>query len=141
MIEAAGSPAATGALRNAGQVSVLAGDGVTIHSYMSPEDGDLVCSVIVETSNRLIIVDAQLLLPYARAVRMYAERLGKPIDRVILTHNHPDHFSGLEVFEDLPIHATAFTTYAVTTWGQGIMDFKRQTLGDRAGVYATKLVV
>jgi len=135
------SPTQTKSLQAAGQVSVLTGDAVTIHSYMAPEDGDLTCSVIIETAKRLIIVDAQLLMPYARAVRMYAERLGKPIDRVIVTHNHPDHFSGLEAFADLPIAATGFTTYALSNWGKGIMDFKRQTLGPRAGLYATQFVV
>jgi glyoxylase-like metal-dependent hydrolase (beta-lactamase superfamily II) len=128
-------------LKSAGQVTVLAGDDVTVHSFMAPEDGDMVCSVIIETPKRSIIVDAQLLMPYAQGVRMYAEKLGKPIDRVIVTHAHPDHFSGLEAFADLPIHATQFTSYALGTWGQGIMDFKRNTLGDRAGQYATKLVV
>lgn len=122
-----------------GTVSVIPGSGVTVHSYLAPTDGDVVCSDIIETANRLIIFDAQLLLPYAREVRDYAEKLGKPIDRVIVSHNHPDHFSGLEVFADLPIHAGQGTAYALGNWGKGIMDFKRQTLGPRAEQYASSL--
>jgi len=127
------------AFEGRGTVSVIPGNGLTVHSYLSPADGDLVCSDIVETANRVIIVDAQLLLPYAREVRDYATRLGKPIDRVLVTHSHPDHFSGLEVFADLPIHAGQGTVYALATWGKGIMDFKRQTLGERASQYASSL--
>src|SRR4051812_32625135 len=111
-------------LETKGDVSILRGANVTVHSYMAPAEGDLVNSDIIGTSGRLIIVDAQLLLPYAKRVRAYAEGLGKPIDRVIVTHAHPDHFSGLEVFADLPIHAGPGTSYALATFGKGIMDFK-----------------
>lgn len=129
----------TAFLETRGSVSVLTGRAVTVHSYMAPAEGDLVCSDIIETSDRLIVIDAQLLLPYARAVREYAAGLGKPIDRVVVTHAHPDHFSGLEVFADLPIHAGPGTAYALGSFGKGIMDFKRQTLGERAGDYASTL--
>lgn len=114
---------------------------VKIHSYLAPEDGDLVTSQVIETANRLVIVDAQLLLPYAREVRAYAEGLGKPIDRVILSHSHPDHFCGLEVFADLPVHSTAMTQWIMNSFGQGILDFKRQSMSDRASLLAEKLVV
>lgn len=129
----------TATLETRGPVSVLTGAGVKVHSYMAPAEGDLVCSDIIETSDLLIVVDAQLLLPYARAVREYAEGLGKPIDRVVVTHAHPDHFSGLEVFADLPIHAGPGTAYALGNFGKGIMDFKRQTLGQRGDEYASSL--
>jgi glyoxylase-like metal-dependent hydrolase (beta-lactamase superfamily II) len=43
------------------------------------------------------------------------------------------------VFGDLPIHAGPGTTFALNTFGKGIMDFKRQTLGERSGEYASTL--
>lgn len=123
-----------------GKISIVHGDSVTIHSYLAPEEGDLVCSQIIETASRLVIVDAQLLKPYAQEVRAYADGLGKPIDRVVLSHAHPDHFCGLEVFADVPIHATPMTTWIMNSFGQGVMDFKRQSLGDRAHLLAERFV-
>jgi glyoxylase-like metal-dependent hydrolase (beta-lactamase superfamily II) len=122
-------------------VLVSKGNQVTVHSIQAPQAGDYVNSHIVETANRLIIVDAQLFLPYARFVRAYAERLGKPIDRVILTHTHPDHFMGTEAFKDLPIFCSPFTQWALEQFGQRIIDFKRGSMGDRVDLLAEKLVM
>jgi glyoxylase-like metal-dependent hydrolase (beta-lactamase superfamily II) len=33
----------------------------------------------------------------AQGFRAYADSLGKPIDRVIITHAHPDHFLAVDV--------------------------------------------
>jgi glyoxylase-like metal-dependent hydrolase (beta-lactamase superfamily II) len=38
--------------------------------------------------NAVVIFDGQLLLPYADEVASYGQRLGKPIDRIILSHVH-----------------------------------------------------
>jgi glyoxylase-like metal-dependent hydrolase (beta-lactamase superfamily II) len=34
---------------------------------------------------------------YADEAADYANRLDKPVDRIIVSHGHPDHWSGLEV--------------------------------------------
>lgn len=128
-------------LEPVGQVSILKSGPATIHSFMAPADGDMVCSQVIETESRSIIVDAQLLLPYATALRAYVERLGKPIDRVVISHAHPDHWCGLQVFADLPIYAMPTTQYVIATYGQGMMDYKRSTMGDRAALLAEKLVL
>ena len=122
-------------------VSVSRGQTVTVHSIQAPKAGDYVNSHIIETANQLVVVDAQLLLPYARFVRAYAERLGKPIERVILTHLHPDHFMGMEVFNDLPVFSSQFTQWAAGQFGQGMIDFKRGSMGDRVALLAEKVVL
>jgi glyoxylase-like metal-dependent hydrolase (beta-lactamase superfamily II) len=110
----------------------------TLHTYLSPEDGEMVCSHIIETSKRLVLVDVQLLMPYAREVRAYADSLGKPIERVIVTHTHPDHWMGLEAFADLPTFALRETREELARIGAYLLELKRTTLGDRV---AGRLIV
>lgn len=119
-------------------ITVLKNSQTTIHTYTSPPDGEMVCSQIIETGRRLVIVDAQLLIPYAREVRSYAERLGKPIDRVIITHAHPDHWMGLEIFRDLPLYALPETRQELAKIGDYLLAYKRKTHGD---LIASSLVV
>lgn len=120
---------------------VSKGSTATIHSIEAPQAGDHVNSHIIETKNRLIVVDAQLLLPCAQFVRAYCDRLGKPIDRVIVTHLHPDHFMGLVAFDDLPIFSSQLTRSAAGQFGQMMIDYKRGSMGDRANLLADKLVL
>ena len=63
---------------------------------------DRVNAYIVELDNSLVIVDSTIALSSARGLRAQAEALDKPIEAVLLTHGHPDHYTGLAVFEDLP---------------------------------------
>ena len=83
--------------------------GVTLHCVSSGEDGELVNSVIVETPRALAVIDTMNLIPYSRELRRYADSLGKPIDRVLITHAHPDHWFGLDSFKDVPTYALAET--------------------------------
>ncbi|MDX2138747.1 MAG: MBL fold metallo-hydrolase [Chloroflexota bacterium] len=86
---------------------------VNIHTYIAPPASFLVTSHIIETPNQLVIVDAQLLQTAARDVLAYAESLGKPIDRLILSHQHPDHWSGGNLFADVPFVTTQTIANAV----------------------------
>src|ERR1700731_5384822 len=80
-----------------------------IHSYLSPAEGLHVNTQMVEGPNAVVIFDGQLLLPYADEVASYVQMLGKPIDRIILSHAHTDHWGGLQVlierFPDAPVFA------------------------------------
>lgn len=63
---------------------------------------DHVNAFVVETKNSVVVVDTTLALSSAGELRKKAEASGKPIEAVIMTHGHPDHYSGLKVFEDIP---------------------------------------
>lgn len=77
-----------------GTVTVLDKGTVRIHSYMAPANSVNVTSQIIETPERLIVVDGQFLEAYADEAAEYAHALGKPIDRLVITHGHPDHYAG-----------------------------------------------
>jgi glyoxylase-like metal-dependent hydrolase (beta-lactamase superfamily II) len=89
-------------------VQVLKGE-ITVHTYIAPAASFLVTSHIIETPNSLVIIDAQLLQTAASEVLAYAQSLGKPIDRLILSHEHPDHWAGANIFEGIPFVSTATT--------------------------------
>ena len=59
----------------------------------APADGLQVNTQMIEGPNALVIFDGQLLLPYADEVASYVKTLRKPVDRIILSHAHTDHWA------------------------------------------------
>jgi glyoxylase-like metal-dependent hydrolase (beta-lactamase superfamily II) len=79
-----------------------------IHRFPEKHEGAFVNAYLVETESALVAVDGLLTVSDSRAMRAGAERLGKPIVAVLLTHSHPDHYGGLiELLsgDDVPIIA------------------------------------
>jgi glyoxylase-like metal-dependent hydrolase (beta-lactamase superfamily II) len=115
---------------------------VKIHSYLSPADGFQVNTLMVEGPNAVVIFDGQLLLPYADEVASYVQTLGKPIDRIILSHAHTDHWGGLQVlterFPDARVFALDGIADQVRARGPARLDGLRRTYGDKV---ATKVTV
>jgi hypothetical protein len=86
--------------RRMGAILVNQFGPVKIHSYLSPADGLQVNTQMIEGPNAVVIFDGQLLLRYADEVASYVQMLGKPIDRIILSHAHTDHWGGLQVLTE-----------------------------------------
>lgn len=101
----------------------------TIHSYLSPEWAEMVCSQLIEMPSALVIIDVQLLKEQAQAVRDYANSLGKPIRKILISHLHPDHWAGWESFSDVPIYALPETVQELSGFGQPILESKKPTFG------------
>ena len=99
-----------------GTITIIDKGAVRIHSYMAPADSVNVTTQLIETPARVIAVDAQFVLAYADEVVTYAKGLGKPLDRVIITHAHPDHFNGAARF-GAPMHALAAVRDQITALG------------------------
>jgi len=94
---------------------------VRIHTFVSSFTGTNIANAthIVETENQLVLVDGQFLVPYAKAFRDYADSLGKPIERLYLSHRHPDHWFGSgAAFGDVPIYALAETMSFIQEHGE-----------------------
>lgn len=102
---------------------------ITIHSVTAPEEVFANSTHIIETANNLVLIDTQFLLPNALDFRAYADSLGKPIERLLITHQHPDHFLGSEAFADLEIYALAETSDLIAEVGQAEVDEKQADFG------------
>lgn len=102
----------------------------TIHSYQSPDLTGCVTTHIIETPERLIIVDGQRSVIYGQEIREYAESLGKPVDRMIISHLHPDHWFGAFQFRDVPIHALKETQGEIDQLGEFFIEISKPSLGD-----------
>jgi glyoxylase-like metal-dependent hydrolase (beta-lactamase superfamily II) len=97
-----------------------AGD-VRIHTFVASFAYSNIANAthIIETRNQLVLVDGQFLVPYARAFRDYADSLGKPIERLYLSHRHPDHWFGLgTAFSDVAIYALPETMSFIEEHGE-----------------------
>ncbi|MBI4820166.1 MAG: MBL fold metallo-hydrolase [Deltaproteobacteria bacterium] len=78
---------------------------VTIHVVTVPEEAELTNVLVLETKNKLVMIDVPLLEPYARELAEYVASLGKPVDRLLVTHAHPDHWFTRSVFEGVRCQA------------------------------------
>src|ERR1700719_4107584 len=115
---------------------------VKIHSYLSPVDGFQVNTQMIEGPTAVVIFDGQLLLPYADEVASYVRMLGKPVDRIILSHAHTDHWAGLQVltgrFPDARVFALDGIADQLCARGTARLDSFRPIYGDKI---ATKVTV
>jgi glyoxylase-like metal-dependent hydrolase (beta-lactamase superfamily II) len=111
-------------------MTIVPFEDLRIHSYQAPETGVFANTQILETTNRLIVVDTQFLRAHAEEVRRYADYLGKPIDRVIVTHSHPDHWFGNEWYPGIPVHALPEVTEEVRQAGDAMIQRYGAAFGD-----------
>lgn len=102
---------------------------ISIHSYLAPQKVFANNTHIIESANSLVVIDTQFLLPNAMDFRAYADSLGKPIDRVFITHEHPDHFLGSQAFEDVDVYALAAVADKIAANGQAEIDEKSAQFG------------
>jgi glyoxylase-like metal-dependent hydrolase (beta-lactamase superfamily II) len=72
----------------------------SIKVFTSPDDQFWANSVIIEGENEVMLVDAQLTKTNAEKVLRQIEQTKKPLSIVYITHEHADHFLGLEVFRN-----------------------------------------
>ena len=57
-------------------------------------------SIIIEGTHEVMLVDAQLTKTNAERVLQQIRATNKPLSIIYITHEHADHFLGLEVFKD-----------------------------------------
>jgi glyoxylase-like metal-dependent hydrolase (beta-lactamase superfamily II) len=112
-----------------GTWTVMRTASLAVHTFTAPEDGWLVNSHIIEFPSQLFIVDAQYTLPFAREVDRYAAGIGKPVSRLYVTHYHPDHLLGAEVF-DAPMFALETVADKIRKVGDRVAREEHEKVGD-----------
>jgi len=84
-----------------------------IKVFTSPDDQFSVNSVIVEGDREVMLVDAQLTKTSAEKVLHEIGETKKPLSTIYITHEHADHFLGLQVFKDAFPQVRVIATSAV----------------------------
>src|SRR6202023_3970687 len=74
--------------------------GFSIKVFTSPDDQFWANSVIIEGEHEVMLVDAQLTKNNAEKVLQEINATKKPLSIIYITHEHADHFLGLEVFKE-----------------------------------------
>src|SRR4029077_20388663 len=74
--------------------------GFSIKVFTSLDDQFCVISVIIEGAHEVMLVDAQLTKTGAERVLQEIKDTKKPLSIIYITHEHADHFLGLEVFKE-----------------------------------------
>ncbi len=102
-IQQAESSVDTSTLASNATVKVYDYGDMMLHAYTSaPETGVLNGTYVIESTNGLVVIDTHFAPETSADFRAYIDSIGKPIDRVIITHEHTDHISGLtNAFADL----------------------------------------
>src|ERR1700746_248413 len=72
----------------------------SINVVTSLDDQFWVNSVIIEGTHEVMLVDAQLTKTNAERVLQEIKETKKPLTIVYITHEHADHFLGLEAFRN-----------------------------------------
>jgi glyoxylase-like metal-dependent hydrolase (beta-lactamase superfamily II) len=72
----------------------------SIKVFTSSDDQFWVNSVIIEGADEVMLVDAQLTKTNAEKVLQEIKETKKPLSIIYITHEHADHFLGLEVFRE-----------------------------------------
>src|SRR6202048_187712 len=72
----------------------------SIKVFTSPDDQFWTNSVIIEGAHEVMLVDAQLTKTNAERVLQEIKETKKPLSTIYITHEHADHFLGLEVFRE-----------------------------------------
>src|SRR6266849_10415369 len=72
----------------------------SIEVLTSPDEQFWNNSVIIEGTHEVMLVDAQLTKTSAERVLQEIKEAKKPLSVIYITHEHADHFLGLEVFRE-----------------------------------------
>ncbi|HXJ12922.1 MAG TPA: MBL fold metallo-hydrolase, partial [Candidatus Limnocylindrales bacterium] len=86
----------------------------SIKVFTSPDDQFWVNSVIIEGAREVMLVDAQLAKTSAEKVLLQIRETKKALSIIYVTHEHADHFLGLEVFKQAYPEVRIIANSAVT---------------------------
>ncbi len=103
------------------KIIVKSSGDIKIHTFISSyEDNNIANAThIIESKNILVIIDGQFLTPFAKEFRAYADSINKPIDRLYISHRHPDHWFGVcDAFDDVALYTLSETLNFIQEHGE-----------------------
>src|ERR1700682_4466746 len=110
--------------------------GFSIKVFTSPDDQFWANSVIIEGAREVMLVDAQLTKTNAERALQEIRETKKPLSIIYITHEHADHFLGLEVFKEaypgVRIIANSAVTDRISKVYQEKVDKWKKILGSGA---------
>jgi len=86
-----------------------------IHRYEAKTIGFIVNAFLVETENKVVAIDSALAVSDVNnIIDIIDNKIGKKLAAVLLTHGHPDHYTGAGILQktygNIPIVATKSTS-------------------------------
>ena len=117
--------------------------GVSIKVFTSQDDQFWTNSVLIEGVHEVMLVDAQLTKTNAERVLQAIRETHKPLSLIYITHEHADHFLGLEVFRgaypSVRIIATSAVIARINQVYQEKIDKWKQLLGSSATTHVVPI--
>jgi glyoxylase-like metal-dependent hydrolase (beta-lactamase superfamily II) len=105
-----------------------------VHMFTSTPGEMDTNSFLIETAASVVAIDTQFLGTPARQFRAMLDAIGKPLRAVVITHPHPDHFNGTDVFleglTDIPILSTQETLAGIHACATKVRDKWLPMYGD-----------
>ena len=125
--------------------SAFAGNqhSLSVRVFTSQDDQFWTNSVMIEGVHEVMLVDAQLTKTNAERVLQKLKETHKPLSLIYITHEHADHFLGLEVFREayprVRIIATSEVVARIHKVYQEKIDKWKQLLGSGATTHVVPI--
>jgi glyoxylase-like metal-dependent hydrolase (beta-lactamase superfamily II) len=116
---------------------------LSIKVFTSEDDQFWTNSVVIEGVHEVMLVDAQLTKTNAEKLLQAIRETHKPLSLIYITHEHADHFLGLEVFRGayprVRIVATSAVVARINQVYQEKLDKWKQLLGSSATTHVVPI--
>ena len=102
--------------------------------YFSEKNGGNISNTaFIITKNSVILIDTGTTVAYANQLKKQIAKISKnPIEYIINTHHHPDHFLGNKAFEKSTIFATEYTSNDIKNNGEKYVSNMIGLIGETA---------
>lgn len=104
-----------------------------VRGYTRPGEASVNSYVLVGPRS-VAVVDCQRALPEARRLLDLVRSVGKPVEAIVITHEHVDHIGGLDsvkkAFPGVPVLASAATREAVAREKAALIPVMKRNFGD-----------
>ena len=106
------------------QASALPVNAAEVSRLVSSEQNFAVNSWLVPTEHGLVVIDTQFTITEASKLVEAVIQTGRPLEAIIITHPHPDHYNGTCQLLDLA-HVPVFATQATIDGIRSTAESKR----------------